>query len=133
MEYVEELRNGKVEFLSGLTMEKRIRIIKSIDNEKDCDTILKTIIPIFRNTDNWYEITIHIFKLIYLKREFEEDTKYLLDKNYIELEYFEFLNMKEILEKTSWGLDYIYNHLEELPLKVISPLITYLKDKNEIT
>ena len=123
---LDELRHGNVESLKEITFLQRVDTIEAIQKVEDCDTILNTILPILQATNDWYEMESYIFKLIYLRKGFEEYTKYLL-KNPIS---FRREHISNLIEYTSWGLDYIYDHLENLLLtNIMSPLLTY-KIKN---
>ena len=77
---LEKLRKGNVSFLAHLSIEDKQTIIELICNAEDCDYIFKTILSIFKSTDNWYDMEVLLFNKIYLKGDFEEYTRYLLDK-----------------------------------------------------
>lgn len=64
MIFLEELRKGNVQFLSKLLWNDKRHIVELIGNANDCDTILRTILPIFRSTNNWYGMSNYIFELI---------------------------------------------------------------------
>lgn len=129
---LEKLRKGNVSFLAHLSIEDKQTIIELICNAEDCDYIFKTILSIFKSTDNWYDMEVLLFNKIYLKGDFEEYTRYLLDKEYVPFGELCILDISQILERTNWGLEYFFHNLEKLPRSQFHPLIDYLKDKEEL-
>lgn len=126
MGILEELRNGNVSFLASLTLVEKETIVELISSSEDCDDIFRIILPIFKSTDNWYDMATSLFYKIYLKRDFEEYIICLLEKEYVP---FEELDISVILRNTSssWFLEYILRNLEKLPRSEFHPLIDYLK------
>lgn len=128
---LEKLRNGNVSFLASLTLEDKKTIIELICSAEDCNDILKTILPIFKSTGNWYDMAIPLFNKIYLNEDFQEYIWYLLEKEYVPFEEFCILDISWILKSTSWGMEYILRHLERLPQNEIHSLIDCLKDNQK--
>lgn len=111
-----ELKKGNISFLSSLSYFDKENIVSNIIGEsKDKKEILNKILPIFRNEGNWYELAYEIFKLIYLDKDFNEYTFYLLHNQLVGLEDMSEVVFKNLLKNTTWGLDYIVDNIINIP------------------
>lgn len=138
MSIIQELKKGNVSVLEKLNECDKEYTFELIGNSKEKDEILRRILPIMRNTDNWYEMELEIFEMIYLNKEYQEYTFYLLHKEYVKPENL-IDKLEQILKNTSWGLDYILHNFEGI-LKgpnyqsycAVIQIIDYLGDKKDI-
>lgn len=99
------LKQGKVDFVFGLTPYDYENVIELVRNDVDKNAIIKGFLPSLLD-----DYSSFCFAIIYDNNEFEKETKYLLSKG-LKLSDEQIIN---VLKNTSWGKDYIYEHKEEL-------------------
>lgn len=138
MAYIlEELKLGNIEILSTMTNEDIHYTAKLIDGSQNKNELLHTILPYFENKGYYYGIAHDLFHLIYLESEFKANTFYLLHKEYVTPEELSIEEINNILNNTSWGLEYVYHNLERILSKddiyrMIGNIIEKIKNKPEI-
>lgn len=99
------LKQGKVDFVFSLTTYDCNYIIQYVRENEDKNAIIKGFLPHLLN-----EYSRFCFDIIYDNDEFAKETKYLLDKGF-KITDDKIIN---ILNNTSWGKDYIFEHRNEI-------------------
>lgn len=138
--FINELNDGKVDFLENLSSynidsyDRKNTIPELINNCKNKKEILDKVLTIFLEKEVWYDLSYGIFKHIYLDKDYKDYTYFLLHKELVRLEDFESEVIKNLLEQTNWGFDYILNNLEKSNNRtnIIKELVNYTKDKEEL-
>lgn len=108
-----EIINGNINLIEQLNyydINELLEYIKNSENRKD---ILNKLIPIFIKNNNWHQLHYEIFKLICTEKEFKEYTFYLLHNEHVKIIDFQPTEFKNILEHTTWGIDYILDNLHK--------------------
>lgn len=122
IDILDELKKGNVSIFTKMTTnDKKYTITNLVESSSNKKEILNKILPILRNNGTYYGLAYEIFSIIYLDNDFKEDVFYLLHNQYVLLEELSEEEIKNILEKTKWGLEYILDNIETL------------RDKNDIT
>lgn len=103
---VEYLKEGKVNFVFGLTIYDRKTLIKWVrENEYKYD-VINGFLELLKDKDSKF-----CFDIIYDLDEYKETVLYLLEKyKFCEIDLEKLIN---ILNNTSWGKFYVLNKLEE--------------------
>jgi len=110
----DEIINGNLDLLYELTdLDRKDFVSNIIGNSTNKKEILNRLLPIFRNSNNWYFLAYEIFKLIYLDNDYKEYTFYLLHNEYVTLVDLKSIELKNILEYTTWGFDYALHNLNK--------------------
>lgn len=104
---VEYLKEGKIDFIFGLTLYDVRSVIKWVREREDRMEVIHGFLSLLKGEFPWF-----CFEIIYDIEEYKDTTIDLIShyKNCS-------LNAektKNILEHTTWGRDYILNHLDEI-------------------
>ena len=106
------LKQGKVDFVFGLTPYDYEHLVELVRNDVDNNAIIKGFLPSL--LDNYSSFC---FAIIYDNDEFEKETKYLLSKGF-KLSDEQIIN---VLKNTTWGKEYVYDNRNKI--------IPFLKDE----
>lgn len=99
------LKQGKVDFVFGLTPYDYNYLVEYVRNDEDKNAIIKGFLP--HLLDDYSQFC---FSVIYDNDEFKKETKYLLEKGF-KISDEKIIN---VLNNTSWGKDYIFEHRNEI-------------------
>ena len=99
------LKQGKVDFVFGLTSYDYKHLVELVRNDTDKNAIIKGFLPGLLD-----DYSRFCFAIIYDNDEFAKETKYLLSKGY-KLSDEQVIN---VLRNTSWGKDYVYDNRNEI-------------------
>lgn len=104
------LKQGKVDFVFGLTPYDYENVIELVRNDVDKNAIIKGFLSSLLD-----DYSRFCFAIIYDNNEFEKETKYLLGKG-LKLSDEQIIN---VLRNAIWGKDYVYDNRNEIipPLK----------------
>lgn len=107
--------------------------LSSQNSSEEKTKLLETILPQLRDTDTWDFVAEKIFNQIYLDDRYREYTFYLLTSNLVKPSSLSTKQVKNIIEKTSWGFSYVMRNFELIlkgyvyPSTLVEILIEYLK------
>jgi len=104
---IEYLEKGKTDFVFNLTFYDEKNLIERVRNHPRRIDIIDGFLDKLKNDAGYF-----CLKIIYDIDKYEETTKSLLNK-YSE-SFFDYQHLKSILYNTSWGRDYVLEHLDEI-------------------
>jgi len=120
---IKELLNGQIEVLFELNFAEEEKLFNLIKNHPLKKAVLYKIIPLLIEHKKWFIYDYIIFDLIYQDSEYTDLVYYLLNEKLVS---FSRSRAIKLIEKTSWGADYLLNNMEEIVEK------NYLTSNNVI-
>ena len=131
MSTIEYLRNGDISFLERDLPIGDLKITAELISEsKYKDEILEKILPKYHDENIGY-FAKYLFNIIYLDRKYLNYTYHFIKKQYVTIEQLDENTISNILEKTTWGFDFIYDNLDSLSTAkygVLEVIINYLRN-----
>ena len=113
MNIINEFRNGDLSIFKSIASYDKKEYIELIKNSEYRDEILNKIIPQIIDNDE-YKLANYIFEIIYKDEDYKDYTKELIDKKIIDFKKIKEKLLKDILNNTEYGFEFVYNNLEDL-------------------